>query len=347
MSRSVWSARSLLPLWGRLRTSESASKLGALHTLRVAGCQQPDRAGCAATIARSVWSARSLLPLWGRLRPFDSASKLGALHTLRESGCQQPGRAGRAAAITRSVWSARSLLPLWGASDRRKAPASWAHSIRFASQDVSSRVEQAARQESREAFGVRGACSRFGCASDRRKAPASWAHSIRFASQDVSSRIEQAARQQSRAAFGVHGACSRFGCASDRRKAPASWSHSIRFASQNVSSRGEQAARQESRATFRVLGACSRFGAPQTVEKRQQAGRTPYASRGRRSAARASRPRGRNRAQRLECAELVPALGRLRPSESASKLVALHTLRAVRVRLPLYKKRSRPCGRLL
>ena len=39
------------------------------------------------------------------------------------------------------------------------------------------------------------------------------------------------------------------------------------------------------------------------------------------------------RAKRLECGELAPALGRRRPSESASKLDALQTLRAVRLRL--------------
>jgi hypothetical protein len=38
-------------------------------------------------------------------------------------------------------------------------------------------------------------------------------------------------------------------------------------------------------------------------------------------------------AKRLECAELAPALVRPRPSESASKLDALQTLRAVRLRL--------------
>ncbi len=35
-----------------------------------------------------------------------------------------------------------------------------------------------------------------------------------------------------------------------------------------------------------------------------------------------------NCAKRLECAELAPAFGRTAPFESASKLVALHTLRA-------------------
>ena len=35
--------------------------------------------------------------------------------------------------------------------------------------------------ECREAYGVRGACSRFGTVIGRAKAPASWTHSIRFA----------------------------------------------------------------------------------------------------------------------------------------------------------------------
>jgi hypothetical protein len=38
-------------------------------------------------------------------------------------------------------------------------------------------------------------------------------------------------------------------------------------------------------------------------------------------------------AKRFECAELAPALGRAVSSESASKLVALQTLRAIWVRL--------------
>src|SRR5664279_923394 len=49
----------LAPALGRLRPSESASKLVALHTLRESECQQPGRAGRAAGIPRSVWSARS------------------------------------------------------------------------------------------------------------------------------------------------------------------------------------------------------------------------------------------------------------------------------------------------
>ena len=73
----------MLPLWVRLRPSESASKLGALHTLRESGCQQPGRAGRAAGIARSVWCVE-LAPALVRLRPSESASKLGALHTLRD-----------------------------------------------------------------------------------------------------------------------------------------------------------------------------------------------------------------------------------------------------------------------
>src|SRR5271169_5699140 len=42
-----------------------------------------------------------------------------------------------------------------------------------------------------------------------------------------------------------------------------------------------------------------------------------------------SKPRSRNRAKRLECEELAPAFGRPAPANSASKLAALQTLRAV------------------
>src|SRR5437667_12059467 len=47
----------------------------------------------------------------------------------RLARCSRGGQGGRTA---RSVWSARSLLPLSLVQDRAKAPASWAHSKRFA-----------------------------------------------------------------------------------------------------------------------------------------------------------------------------------------------------------------------
>ena len=74
----------------------------------------------------------------------------------------------------------------------------------------------------REAYGARGACSRFGTAIEGTKAPASWTHSIRCArfedGGDVAERVECAELAPA------------FGTAIGGTKAPASWTHSIRCA---------------------------------------------------------------------------------------------------------------------
>src|ERR1035437_7224436 len=84
------------------------------------------------------------------------------------------------------------------------------------------------------------------------------------------------------------------------------------------------------------------WGAPQNVGKRQQAGRTPYASRGRMSAAGSSRLRGNNRAQGLECTEPGPALGALETVRQRQQ--AGRTPYASRVRMSAAGA-SRPRGR--
>src|SRR6266571_401623 len=108
-----------------------------------------------------------------------------------------------------------------------------------------------------------------------------------------------------------------------------------------------------SREAVGVRGACCRFRARWVARKRQQAGRTPNASRGSpalevreacsrfraRWVARKRQQAGRTLQtlrevrQRMKCVELAPAFERGGWPESASKLDALQTLREVRRRM--------------
>jgi hypothetical protein len=114
-TRSVWSARSLLPLSPAATTPKAPASRS--HSIRFAKAlarhrSQPDNSTTRDTrTARSVWSARSLLPLFPRPYNPESAGKPGALQNAARGGSERLSRGGFPGTLT------QSLLP-WGSGQR-------------------------------------------------------------------------------------------------------------------------------------------------------------------------------------------------------------------------------------